>query len=238
MTLHYRNDWLDHLDGCYWIHINSSRSPQVEYTPAHTRSNKMHFASGFCCSPGTSLGVATWLACGSWAASPLTSVLPERQDSSNHRQQGSGTIFLHKKKKKKKAKQYVIFNLKFSKLGFNDTQNVQMLPTFHLGLLETNLHLFHTKIPKELLLAQLPVGAPLTLLSKICTLYFWHWSWAIWTSFSSPTNWETVSYTRTSSARNSKVKQNKTKKNSNSIKAIGGFIWRSFSKLECHHGTF
>lgn len=210
MTLHCRNDWQDHLDGCYWIHINSSRSPQVEYTPAHTSSNKMHFASGFCCLSGTSLWVASWLACGSWAASPLTSVLPERQDSSHHRQQGSGTIFLHKKKKKGQSNMWSL-NCNFQKLGFNDTQNVQMLPTFHLGLLETNLHLFHIKIPKELLLAQLPVGASPTLLSKICTLYFWHWSWAIWTSFSSPTNWETASYTRTSSARNSKAKQNKTK---------------------------
>lgn len=193
----------------------------------------MHFASGFCCSTGTSLRGASWLACRSWAVSPFTLVLPEMLYSSHHLQQSGGTIFLHKKKKRSSMWSF-IWN--FQNLDSNDTQNAQMLPTFQLGLLETNLCLFHVKIPKELLLVLWrSLGAFPRLLSKICTLYFWHWSWVIWTSFSSPKDWETVSYKRISSARNSKTKPNKIL---TVIKAIGGFVWCAFSELECHHSTF
>lgn len=191
----------------------------------------MHFASGFCCSTGTSLWGTSWLACGSGAVSPFTSVLPEMLYSSHHLQQSGGTIFLHKKKNEAVCDPSSEI---FQNLGFS--QNVQILPTFQLGLLETNLCLFHIKIPKELLLVLWrSLGAFPRLLSKICTLYFRQWSWVIWTSFSSPEDWETVSYKRISSARNSKTKQNKIL---TVIKAIGGFVWCAFSELECHHSTF
>lgn len=89
----------------------------------------------------------------------------------------------------------MILNLVFKTWDSNENQNVQMLlpPTFQLGLLETSLRLFHIKIPKEVLLAQLPMGAFPTLFSKIWILYFWHWSCVTRTHFSSLKDREIVS---------------------------------------------
>lgn len=88
----------------------------------------------------------------------------------------------------------MILNLVSKTWDSNENQNVQMLPpTFQLGLLETSLRLFHIKIPKEVLLAQLLMGAFPTLFSKIWTLYFWHWSCVTWTHFSSLKDREIVS---------------------------------------------